>query len=90
VYNNYDLFFFFFFFLKVAFFLVTNNVHTPTPLHTRRLKSQHHEIITTFPNSTRRHEFALGGGVHLPLSSPALRFIPLGFLHSGLMDFVIF
>jgi len=28
--------------------------------------------------------------VHLPLSSPALRFIPLGFLHSGLMDFVFF
>jgi len=64
--------------------------HPPSPLHTRRLKSQHHEIITTFPNSTPRYEFALGGAVHLPLSSPALRLIPLGFLHSGLMDFVLF
>ena len=64
--------------------------HPPSPLHTRRLKSQHHEIITTFTNSTPRHEFALGGAVHLPLSSPALRFLPLGFLHSGLMDFVFF
>jgi len=43
-------------------------LHPPSPLHTRRLKSQHHEIITTFPNSTSRYEFALGGGVHLPLS----------------------
>ena len=64
--------------------------HPPSPLHTRRLKSQYHEIITTFPNSTPRHEFALGAGVHVPLSSPALRFIPLGFLHSGLMDFIFF
>jgi len=62
--------------------------HPPSRLHTQRLKSQHHEIITTFPNSTPRYGFALGGGVHIPLSSPALRFIPLGFLHSGLMDFV--
>ena len=53
--------------------------HPPSPLHTRRLKSQHYEIITTFPNSTARYGFAPGGGVHLPLSSPALRFIPLGF-----------
>ena len=64
--------------------------HPPSPLHTRRLKSQHHVIINTFPNSTPRYGFALGGGVHLPLSSPALRFIPLGLLHSGLMDFVFF
>ena len=47
--------------------------HPPSPLHTRRLKSQHHEIITTFPNSTPRYGFALGGGVHRPSSSPALR-----------------
>jgi len=65
-------------------------LHPLSPLHIGRLKSQHHEMITTFPNSTPRYEFALGGGVHLPLSSPALRFIPLGFLHSGLMDFVFF
>jgi len=57
--------------------------HPPSHLHTRRLKSQHHEIITTFPNSTPRHELALGGGVIPPLHSPPLRFIPLGFLHSG-------
>ena len=65
-------------------------LHTPSPLHTWRLKSQNHEIITTFPNSTPNHEFALGGVVYPPLSSPPLRFIPLGFLHSGLMDFVFF
>jgi len=64
--------------------------HPPSPLHTWRLKSQHHEIITTFLFSTPRHEFALGGGVIPPLHSPSLRFIPLGFLHSGLMDFVFF
>ena len=64
--------------------------HPPSPLHTRWLKSQHHVIITTFHNSTPLYEFALGGGVHLPSSSPALRFIPLGLLHSGLMDFVFF
>jgi len=64
--------------------------HPPSPVHSRRWKSQHHEIITTFLNSAPRHEFALGGGVHLPLFFPALRFIPLGFLHSGLIDFVCF
>ena len=64
--------------------------HPPSPLHTRRLKSQHHEIITTFLFSTPRYEFALGGGVIPPLHSPSHRFIPLGFLHSGLMDFVLF
>ena len=64
--------------------------HPPSPLHTRRLKSQHHGIITTFLFSTPRHELALGGGVIPPLHSPSLRFIPLGFLHSGLMDFVFF
>jgi len=57
--------------------------HPLSPLHTRRLKSQHHEIITTFPNSTPRHEFALGGVVHLPSTSSALRFLPLGYLYSG-------
>jgi len=57
--------------------------HPPSPLLTRRLKSQHHEIITTFLFSTPRHEFALGGGVIPPLHFPPLRFIPLGFLHSG-------
>jgi len=65
-------------------------LHPPSPLHTRRLKSQHHEIINTFPNSTPRYEFALGGGVIPPLHFPSLRFIPLGFLLSGLMDFVFF
>jgi len=65
-------------------------LHPPSPLHTRRLKSQHHEIITTFPNSTPRHEFFLGGGVHLPYTFPALRLIPLGRLLPGLMDFVFF
>jgi len=34
--------------------------HRPSPLHTRRLKSQHHEIITTFLFSTPRYELALG------------------------------
>ena len=57
--------------------------HPPSPLHTPQFKSQHHEIITTFLFSTPRHEFALGGGVIPPLHSPPLRFIPLGFLHSG-------
>jgi len=53
--------------------------HPPSPLHTRRLKSQHQQIITTFPNSTPSYGFALGGGVHLPWSFPALRFIyPFG------------
>jgi len=63
---------------------------SPAPLHTRRLKSQHHELITTFLFSTPRHELALGGGVIPPLHSSSLRFIPLGFLHSGLMVFVFF
>jgi len=65
-------------------------LHRPSPLHTQRLKSQHHEIITTFLFSTPRHELALGGGVIPPLHSPSLRFIPLGFLHSGLMELVFF
>ena len=64
--------------------------HPPSPLHTRRLKSQHHKIITTFPNSTPRYEFALGGGVIPPLHFPSLRFIPLGLRLSGLMDFGFF
>ena len=64
--------------------------HPPSSLHTRQLKSQYHEIITTFPNSTHHHGFALGGGGIPPLHSPSLRFIPLGLLHSGLMDFVFF
>jgi len=83
-------FFFFFFFLNHMHLVKVQSLHPPSPLHTRRLKSQHHEIITTFPNSTPRYEFALGGGGHHPLSSPALRSIPLGFLHSGLMDFIFF
>ena len=33
--------------------------HPPSPLDTRRLKSQHHEIITTFLFSTPRHDLAL-------------------------------
>jgi len=57
--------------------------HPPSPLHTRRLKSQHHEIITTFLFSTPRHELALGGGVIPPLHFPSLRLIPLGFLYFG-------
>jgi len=64
--------------------------HPLSPLHTRRFKSQYHKIITTFLFSTPCHEFALGGGVIPPLHSLSLRFIPLGFLHSGLMDFVFF
>jgi len=83
-------FFYFFYLLYHVFVVKVQELYPPSPLHTWRLKSQHHEIITTFPFSTLRHELALGGGVHLPLSSPALRFIPLGFLHSGLMDFVFF
>ena len=57
--------------------------HPPSPLHTRRLKSQHHKIITTILFSTPLHELALGGGVIPLLHSPPLRFIPLGFLHSA-------
>jgi len=63
-------------------------LHPPSPLHTRRLKSEDHEIITTFPNSTPRYQFALVGGVIPPLHFPSLRLIPLGLLLSGLMDFV--
>jgi len=58
-------------------------LHPPSPLHTRRLKSQPHLIITTFLFSTPRLELALGGGVLPPLHLPPLRLIPLGFLHSG-------
>jgi len=82
--------FFSFLFLNRMHLVKVQRQHPPSPLHTGRLKSQHHEIITTFRNSTPRYEFALGGGVHLPSSSPALGFIPLGFLHSGLMEFVFF
>ena len=64
--------------------------YPPSPLHTRRLKSEHHEIITTFPNSTPRHGLVLGGRGIPPLLSSSLRFIPLGFVYSGLMDFVFF
>ena len=65
-------------------------LHPPSPLYKRRLKCQHREIFTTFLNSTPCYGFALGGLVHLPSSSPALRLIPLGSLRSGLMDFVLF
>ena len=58
------------------------NSNPPSPLHTRRLKSQHQEIITTFLFYTARHELALGGGVIPPLHFPPLRLIPLGFLQS--------
>jgi len=79
-----------FYFLYHVFVVKVQELHPPSPLHTRRLKSQHHEIITTFPVSTPRHELALGGGVIPPLHSPSLRFIPLGFPHSGLMNFLFF
>jgi len=82
--------FFFSFFFYHVFVVKVQELHPPSPLHTRRLKSQHHEIITTFPKSTPRYEFALGGGVIPPLHFPSLRFIPLGFHLSGLMDFVFF
>jgi len=61
-------FFFFFFFLyenHMHLFKVERR-HPPSPLHTWGLKSQHHEHITTIPNSTPRYGFALGGGRHLP------------------------
>ena len=64
--------------------------HPPSPLDTRRLKSQHHEIITTLPNSTPCHGFFLGGGDKPRQLYSSLRFIPLDFLYSGLMDFVFF
>jgi len=88
--DNYCHLFFLHFFLYHVFILKVQELYSPSPLHTRRLKSQHHEIITTFPNSTARYEFALGGGVIPPLHSPSLRFIPLGLLLSGLMDFIFF
>ena len=81
---------FFFFFLYHVFVVKVQEPHPLSPLHTRPLKSQHHEIIPTFPNFTPRYGFALGGGVHLPSFSPALRFIPFGFLNIGLMDFIFF
>ena len=65
-------------------------LHPPSPLHTRQLKSQHHEIITTFPKCTPRYELALGGGVIPSLHFPSVRFTPLGFVLSGLMDFISF
>ena len=87
----------FFLFFVVSFFFLNHmhlfkiqRQHPLAPLHTRRLKSQHHEIISTFLRSTPRHELGLGGGVIPPLLSPTLRFIPLGFLLSGLMDFIFF
>jgi len=46
--------------------------HPPSPLHTWRLISQHHEIFTTFLFSTPRYELALGGGVIPPLHFPPL------------------
>ena len=73
-----------------VFVVKVPELHPPSPLHTWGLKSQHHEILTTFPNSTPHYGFALEGGVHLPSSSPALRLIPLGYLLPGLMDFVFF
>jgi len=89
-YCDHSFFSFFVLFLNLMHLFKVQRQHPPSPLHTRRLKSQHHEIITTFLFSTPRHELALGGGVIPPLHSPSLRFIPLGFLHSGLMDFVFF
>jgi len=86
-YRDLFCFFFFFFFLIICIYLRYTESHPPSPRHTPRLKSQHHEIITTFPNSTPRYEFALGGGVIPPLHFPSLMFTPLGFLLSGLMDF---
>jgi len=85
-----QLFSFFFFVLIIPICLRYKDSHPPSPLHTRQLKSQHHEIITTFPNTTPHHAFFLGGGVHLPRTLPTLRFIPLGFLLPGLIDFVFF
>jgi len=84
------VFLFFFFFLILCICLRYKDSHPLSPLHTRRLKSQPHEIITTFPNSTPRHGSVLGGGGIPPLHSPSLRLIPLGFLLSVLMDFVFF
>jgi len=50
-----------------------------------------HQFDTCNPlRSLLHHEFTLGGGVIPPLQFPSLRFIPLGLLHSGLMDFVFF
>jgi len=83
-------FFFSFCFLYPVFVVKVQELHPLSPLHTRRLKCQHHVIITTFPNSTPGHGFILGGGDIPPLLSPSLRFIPLGFLYSGLMDFAFF
>ena len=60
-----------------------DNIHPLSPLHTWRLKSQHHALITTFLFSTPRHELGLAGGVIHPLHSPPLGFIPLGFLLFG-------
>jgi len=82
--------FFFFFFIYIVFFVKVQELHPPSPLHTRRLKSQHQEIITTFTNPTPSHGFVLEGGGISPLLSPSLRFIPLGFLYSGMMYFVFF
>jgi len=84
------LFFFFSFFQMICIGLTNKDGHPPSPRHTWRLKYQHHEIITPFANSSPRNGFALRGGVHLPSSSPTLRFIPLGFLDLWLMDFVFF
>jgi len=80
--SNYcDLFFLLFF--NHMHLVKVQRQHPPSSLHTRQLKSQHQEIITTFLFSTPRHELALGGGVIQPLHFPPLGFIPLGFLHSG-------
>ena len=88
-------FFFLFFLFSFVFWIICiclryKDNHPPSPLHTRRLKSQHHEIFTTVLFSTPSYDLALGGRVIPPLHSPSLRFIPLGLLHSGLMDFVFF
>jgi len=92
--SNYcDRFFslvFFFFFLIICICLWYIDSHPASPQHTRRLKSQHHEIITTFLFSTPHHEHPLGGRAIPPVHSPPLMFILLGFLLSGLMDFVFF
>ena len=71
--NCCDLFFYFLLLYIMYSLLRYKNSHPPSPLHTRRLKSQHHEIITTFPNSTPHYGFALG----VECISPHL-LLPLG------------
>ena len=72
-----------FLFLNHMHLFKVQRQHPPSPLHTWRSKSQHHETITTFLFSIPHHELALGGEVIPPQHFPPLRLIPLGFLHSG-------